>query len=106
MEIRSLLFSIVSDSLPSLPNRAINIILLPLPISFVRKITRTKRVARRVLRDAVGQSVDCIGEIHARLVAFVDWFRSEVLDAFETRTAQASTPARDGRGRLGLLRFI
>src|SRR5229473_6404670 len=102
MERRSLAFPVVSDSVPSLPNRAINIILLPLPISFVRKITRTKRVARRVLRDAVGQSVDCIGEIHARLVAFVDWFRSEVLDAFEIRTTQVPAPERDGRGRLGL----
>ena len=92
-----LVFPIVSDSLPSLPNRAINILLLPFPISFVRKITRSKRVARLVLRDAVGQSVDGIGEIHARLVAGVDWLRSEVLDALEIRTAQARAPQRDGR---------
>src|SRR5260370_24665298 len=102
----SLVFPIVSDSLPSFPNRAINIFLLPLPISFVRKITRSKRLPRRVLRDAVGQSVDCICEIHARLVAVVDWLRSEVLDALETTTAQAPAPERDGRGKLGLLRFI
>jgi hypothetical protein len=72
----------------------------------VRKITRSKRVARRILGDAVGQSVDCIGEVHARLVAVVDWLRSEVLDALEIRTAKAPAPERDGRGRLGLLRFI
>src|SRR5579859_7108298 len=96
----------VSDSLPSLPNRAINIFLLPLPISFVRKVTRSKHLPRRVLRDAVGQSVDCIGEIHARLVAVVDWLRSEVLDALETTTAQARAPERDARRRLGVLRFI
>jgi hypothetical protein len=54
----------------------------------------------------VGQSVDCIGEIHARLVAVVDWLRSEVLDALETTTAQARAPERDGRRRLGVLRFI
>ena len=54
---RSQVFPLVSDSLPSLPNRAINIFLLPLPISVVRKITRSKRLPRRVLRDAVGQSV-------------------------------------------------
>jgi hypothetical protein len=54
----------------------------------------------------VGQSVDCIGEIHARLVAVVDWLRSEVLDALETTTAQARAPERDARRRLGVLRFI
>jgi hypothetical protein len=54
----------------------------------------------------VGQSVDCIGEIHAGLVAVVEWFRSEVLDALETTTALALARERDGRGTLGVLRFI
>src|SRR5260370_4000904 len=102
----SLVFSIVSDSLPSLPNRTINILLLPLPISFVRKITRSKRLPRRVLRDAVGQSVDCIGEIHARLVAAVDSLRSEVLDALETTTAQARASERGGNEWLGVHRLL
>jgi len=54
----------------------------------------------------VGQSVDCIGEIHARLVAAVDWLRSEVIDALEITTAQALALESEGTGRLGVLRFI
>ena len=84
----------VSDSLPSLLNRAINILLLPFLISFVRKITRSDRVARLVLRDDVGQSVNGIGEIHPCLVAAIGWLCPEVFDALEIRTASASGTAK------------
>src|ERR1700730_3539316 len=51
---------------PSLVNRPINILLLSFPTSFVRKITRSDRVARLALRDPVGQSVEGVGEPYAR----------------------------------------
>src|ERR1700722_7230429 len=92
LERESLAFTVASDSLPSLLDRPINILFLAFSISFVRKITRGEGVARFVLRYAVGQSVDGISEIHARLVAAVDRLRAEVLDAFEIRKAQSPAP--------------
>ena len=65
-------FPMVPDSLTGFLNRAINIPLLSFSISFIRKITRGERVARHILRYAMGQSVDSIGEIHAGVVAAVD----------------------------------
>jgi hypothetical protein len=92
LERKSLAFVIVSDSLPSLSDRPINILFLAFSISFVRKITRGEGVAGFVLRYAVGQSVDGISEVYSGVIAAIDRLRAEVLDAFEIRKAQAPSP--------------
>lgn len=102
----SLVFPIVSDSLPSLLDRAINILFLSFHISFVRKVARGDRGPNFAFCDAVSKRVHGVREIGPRVVAGVARLRSEVLDALEITTVQARAPKRDGRGRLGLLRFI
>ena len=94
---RAVVFPI--NPLQSLFNRTINIRLLPFPISFVGQITRSERVARRALRDPVGQGVHGIGEVHASLVAAVDRLPAKVLDAFEVRTTDSPAPERPAGGR-------
>src|ERR1700676_4358197 len=103
---RSLVLPNGSDSLPSLPNRAINILFLPFDISFVRKVARGDRGPNLAFCDAVSKRVHGVREIGPRVVACVVRLRSEVLDALEITRVQARAPERDGRVRLGSLRFI